>query len=348
MHKDGSAKIKTVEGSDIGLESGSDLSTQVPTHSEVLIKNEGAATAGNVVMRLRKNKIITHVPAQVPEVTSPSDERIKQNIEEVDTDELLQRLQGIAIKSYQYTEAWRAVRGIDDTRVRGVIAQELRKVFPEYVNVLPIDYPEAEFSLDDFHEVNKIRVVIDSLAALQAKHKRFTALPQGEASTSDVDINTADGFAMKDSTLANSGRLELRTGTTISGNSGSIAITSDKSAGGSSGSVSVVVGSGDSGSGGSIRMTAGAAAGAAQVGGHAHIKSGGSSSSSGDILAVSTDGEHTSGGITIATGASTASSGTMHLHAGAGADEGGEAALRTCDVAIGRIEVRLGAGGGFG
>ena len=127
----------------------------------------------------------------MPDIPSPSATRIKTDIEDIDVDELHQRLQGIEIKSYQYTEAWRAVRGIEDVRVRGVIAQQVRELFPEYVNVLPIDYPEAQFSLEDFHEVNKIRVVIDSLAALQATHKRFTALPHGAASTSSSATTSA-------------------------------------------------------------------------------------------------------------------------------------------------------------
>ena len=68
---------------------------------------------------------------QVTTVQYSSDERIKKNIVEVDTEDLLDRMKKIELREYGYTDDWRAVRGLaDDVRVSGVIAQELNEIFP--------------------------------------------------------------------------------------------------------------------------------------------------------------------------------------------------------------------------
>ena len=90
-------------------------------------------------------------------VTYSSDIRIKQDIDDVDTDEILARMRRVNIKSYTYTKEWLKVRQGDDVRVRGVIAQELAEVFPEYVTVLPqYHIPEYNFTIKDFHQVRNV------------------------------------------------------------------------------------------------------------------------------------------------------------------------------------------------
>ena len=50
---------------------------------------------------------------------------------------MLHRLQTFKLKSYKYSDDWLAVRGIRQTRVRGVIAQEVFEAFPEYIQKVP-------------------------------------------------------------------------------------------------------------------------------------------------------------------------------------------------------------------
>jgi len=133
------------------------------------------AQPGVVPFRIRGNKIFSHVPAELVEVISPSDRRIKQDIRSVNEDDLMHRMLKLRVKTYRYTDMWRKVRGIADTTVRGVIAQEVREVFPEYITVNDeMRFDEAGFRLEDFHEVNKIRIAIDLVAAMQSRHRRFS------------------------------------------------------------------------------------------------------------------------------------------------------------------------------
>ena len=80
--------------------------------------------------------LISNVPLRLTAVQYSSDTRIKHITGDVDGDDLLQRMQQVQMKTYTYTDAWRQVRRIPDIEVRGVIAQELREVFPEHVQVL--------------------------------------------------------------------------------------------------------------------------------------------------------------------------------------------------------------------
>ena len=94
--------------------------------------------------------------------STPSDRRIKKKIADIDEDALLQRLQSLEIKRYRYSDEWRRVRGIKDIEVRGVIAQQTRVTFPEYVNVVEkLSFRGTGFEMEQFHEVNKDNLAID-------------------------------------------------------------------------------------------------------------------------------------------------------------------------------------------
>ncbi|EGZ16845.1 hypothetical protein PHYSODRAFT_448503, partial [Phytophthora sojae] len=82
---------------------------------EALFENPNSNTADGIVFRVRNDMVVGTVPAQFPQVISPSDRRIKTNIEDVDEDDILQRLQTLEIKQYRYTDEWRRIRGIEDS-----------------------------------------------------------------------------------------------------------------------------------------------------------------------------------------------------------------------------------------
>ena len=107
--------------------------------------------------------MVSTVPVQVTTVQYSSDERIKKDITDVDTGDLLDRMRRIELREYGYTDEWRKVRDLEeDTRVRGVIAQELRQVFPEHIQVLDkLAMKDQGIEIKDFHQVDKQALVMD-------------------------------------------------------------------------------------------------------------------------------------------------------------------------------------------
>jgi len=71
----------------------------------------------------------------------------------------------IELREYGYTDEWRSVRGLKDgeaERVRGVIAQELRQVFPEHIQILDeLEMKDQGVTLENFHQVDKQGLVMD-------------------------------------------------------------------------------------------------------------------------------------------------------------------------------------------
>ena len=89
--------------------------------------------------------------------------RIKKDFEDVDTEDLLDRIRQIELREYGYTDEWKDVRGIEKgagVRVRGVIAQELHEVFPEHVQILE-EMSMGDVKFKDFHQVDKQGLVMD-------------------------------------------------------------------------------------------------------------------------------------------------------------------------------------------
>lgn len=235
--------------------SGQNVDSIVGRNGEYRVSHEDSPP-GQIPFRVRRDKIFSHVPAELVEVISPSDRRIKEDIVSVDEDELMHRMLKLRVKRYRYTDVWRRVRGIEDRTVRGVIAQEVREVFPEYITVNEeMSFDEAGFKLEDFHEVNKIRIAIDLVAAMQSRHKRFSYLPNSRNATGDVSITSGSFVSSQStSTTLRSGQLVLRSG------NGSLAsgdvVLSSGSSNGTSGDILILPGAGHS-HGGSVSITAG-------------------------------------------------------------------------------------------
>jgi len=83
-----------------------------------------------------------------------SDRRIKKDVYPADVDDLHRRLIRVGLQTYGYTDNWRSVRSRGASVVRGVVAQELKEIFPEHVTVLPsYSLPDKGFGLHDFHQM---------------------------------------------------------------------------------------------------------------------------------------------------------------------------------------------------
>jgi mucin-19 len=94
------------------------------------------------------------------------------------------------------------VRGFDGSTVRGVIAQQVRSVMPEYVSVAPMSFPEKNFDIPDFLEVDKLKITIDLLAALQAQQRRLTVGAHAPERSGSVAISTAAALLAEGATDA--------------------------------------------------------------------------------------------------------------------------------------------------
>jgi hypothetical protein len=119
-----------------------------------------------IALQLKKSKdssrLTSTVPLQVTTIQYSSDSRIKKDIKNVNTDDLLERIRQIRLREYGYSEQWRHARGLEnsDPRVRGVIAQELNEVFPEHIEILP-ELKMGNVNFEDFYQVDKQGLVMD-------------------------------------------------------------------------------------------------------------------------------------------------------------------------------------------
>ena len=206
---------------------------------------------------------------------------IKTDIQAVDEDEIMQRFQKVDIFTYRYTEEWRNVRGVDDISVRGVIAQQLKDVFPEYVSVIDsFDLPDKNFTMDQMHQVDKQALVLDLVAAFKAHHRRFQVGVNSEFSSGDIKVSTAasDSYLQGDAATSNSGDVYVSSGGTEAGKTGDIVIGTGESSAGRSGSIHLSVGGSNNGPGGDVTLEAGFSTSQRRTdnGGSIHITSGGS------------------------------------------------------------------------
>ncbi|XP_074951170.1 myelin regulatory factor isoform X4 [Phalacrocorax aristotelis] len=97
----------------------------------------------------------------------PSDVRVKEDIQEVDTTEQLKRISRMRLVHYNYKPEFAATVGIDNTSETGVIAQEVKEILPEAVK----DTGDIVFSngktLENFLVVNKERIFMENVGAVK-------------------------------------------------------------------------------------------------------------------------------------------------------------------------------------
>ncbi|KAL2310111.1 hypothetical protein Nmel_006350 [Mimus melanotis] len=97
----------------------------------------------------------------------PSDVRVKEDIQEVDTTEQLKRISRMRLVHYNYKPEFAATVGIDSTSETGVIAQEVKEILPEAVK----DTGDLVFSngktLENFLVVNKERIFMENVGAVK-------------------------------------------------------------------------------------------------------------------------------------------------------------------------------------
>jgi hypothetical protein len=204
--------------------------------------------------------LIASAPLQVTLVQYSSDIRIKTDIEGVDEEALLQRMKRVQVRSYRYTDEWRSVRDdIPDVRVRGVIAQELAEVFPEYVSIIPeYTLSDKHFAIKDFHQVDKTSLIIDLIAAIQAQSKRFSVSENSITKTGDIKIGSSswmDAIDAVDNT--SSGAILIESGDARGGVTGDIRIATGSSEMSAAGSIDISAGTSGSGKGAIIGLEAG-------------------------------------------------------------------------------------------
>jgi hypothetical protein len=250
---------------------GSVSSSDVTDSSASINFGYNSASGTNYDFRLQHtasgdSSAVANMPVRLTVVDYSSDIRIKRQLSEADTDELLQRIQQVEYKRYRYTDPWRKVRRIDDVEVRGVIAQQLAEVFPEHVTILDeYTLPDKNFTLPGFHQVNKQGLTLDLLGAMQAQHRRFKIEANSNDKSGDVRVSSADaGDYVGAGQLGNSGavtvssgasehgttgKITLQTGVTNVADSGDVIITSGSSTAAGSGSLTLETGDGHTSSG---------------------------------------------------------------------------------------------------
>uniref|UniRef100_A0A8D2J276 Myelin regulatory factor n=1 Tax=Varanus komodoensis TaxID=61221 RepID=A0A8D2J276_VARKO len=97
----------------------------------------------------------------------PSDIRVKDDIQEVDTTEQLKRISRMRLVHYNYKPEFADTVGLENTSETGVIAQEVREILPEAVK----DTGDVVFTggktIENFLVVNKERIFMENVGAVK-------------------------------------------------------------------------------------------------------------------------------------------------------------------------------------
>jgi hypothetical protein len=115
---------------------------------------------------------------------TPSDERIKENIEVANTSDNLNHILAIQVKHYDYTDNYVEYCNKDDTPNYGFIAQQVEQVIPNAVKTVPFTISrqledgtsEVVEHYNDFKIVQKELIFTEAIGAIQELHKIITAL----------------------------------------------------------------------------------------------------------------------------------------------------------------------------
>ncbi len=308
-------------------------------------------------------RLVASVPMQVTSVQYSSDKRIKERIVDIDEDDLLQHFRRVELKEYSYTKKWRKVRNIgNDVRVRGVIANELREIFPEHVSIIPnFQLDDKDFELKNFLQVNKNALLLDFLAVFKALTNRYSVLPHHPLRSGDVIISSADAgdYASADNTgdrVGSTGDIVIKTGSAAErnakGETGSIHLLTGNATGNVPGNIIFGVGSGENLLRGSsielnphnITLSAGISVDDKQVKGgsvNAAASPGMMNADGGDINITAGTSEQMSGGSAIIAAGAGNIGGNVTLSAGNGTTSGGSVLLRpgNATAKVGDIEL---------
>jgi len=114
---------------------------------------------------------------------TPSDERIKENIVNANTDDNLNHILAIQVKHYDYTDNYVEYCNKDDTPNYGFIAQQVEQVIPNAVKTVPFtistQLEDGTFETiqhwDDFKIVQKDLIFTEAVGAIQELHKIIQA-----------------------------------------------------------------------------------------------------------------------------------------------------------------------------
>ncbi|XP_062971895.1 myelin regulatory factor [Elgaria multicarinata webbii] len=97
----------------------------------------------------------------------PSDIRVKDDIQEVDTTEQLKRISRMRLVHYNYKPEFADTVGLENTSETGVIAQEVREILPEAVKDTGDIVFTSGKTIDNFLVVNKERIFMENVGAVK-------------------------------------------------------------------------------------------------------------------------------------------------------------------------------------
>jgi hypothetical protein len=100
-----------------------------------------------------------------------SDRRVKENVQDVDPVESLNKILALRVKTYNYTSDF--ISGTNQSSIEklGFIAQEVKEIIPQAVENR--NFETSELKIPDFHYLNHDAIFTEAIAAIQELHRQL-------------------------------------------------------------------------------------------------------------------------------------------------------------------------------
>nr|XP_033806583.1 myelin regulatory factor-like protein isoform X2 [Geotrypetes seraphini] len=100
-------------------------------------------------------------------IMHPSDIRVKRNVQEVDTTELLKKITQMRLVEYDYKPEFASAVGIECTHETGLIAQEVREILPRAIKEAGNVTCENGESIEKFLMLDKDQIFMENVGAVK-------------------------------------------------------------------------------------------------------------------------------------------------------------------------------------
>ncbi|RYE85057.1 MAG: tail fiber domain-containing protein, partial [Methanosarcinales archaeon] len=344
----------------------------------------GAGPTAKPLLQVTKVAVVSGVPLSAPALLIPADERHKTDVRPVDSEDILQKLQKLQVRQFSVI---RQASNFDsavlshDVR-RGLLAQEVAKILPEYVHTAD-GSPFSAATDNDALTVDHQRITVDILAALQAHSRRLSLAHTSPEETNSVVISTANaalGLARTSGAVrivsgnsssgdsgdvdlatgiafGDTGTLQLRTGSSVSGRAGAYQVRVGTSYASPGSPVHIVAGGSGASNGGDASLFSGETSHPDSSTGTVRIRSASSDAStsanvaSGQVHIGSGDANSFSGMVSMTSGSAAGESGTVKVQSGSSSKSAsGDVVIETGEggAGVGRVSIQTGDARGQG